>query len=55
VVHNPPFDVWVDTGSTVVRYLTSHDDPRQPVGFLSTDYYASQSNFQFSAGYTYRF
>jgi hypothetical protein len=45
----------VDAGTTVLRYLTTHDDPRQPVGFLSTDYYASQSNFQISAGYSYRF
>ena len=46
----------VDAGTTVVRYLTSHVDPRQPAGdILSTDYYASQSNFQFSTGYTYRF
>jgi hypothetical protein len=46
----------VDAGTTVVRYLTSHTDPRQPPGdILSTDYYTSQSNFQLSTGYTYRF
>ena len=45
-----------DAGTTVVRYLTSHTDPRQPPGdILSTDYYASQSNFQLTTGYTYRF
>jgi hypothetical protein len=48
--------VRVDAGTTVVRYLTSHTDPRQPPGnILSTDYYVSQSNFQISTGYTYRF
>ena len=48
--------VRVDAGTTVVRYLTSHTDPRQPPGdILSTDYYASQSNFQLTTGYTYRF
>jgi hypothetical protein len=46
----------VDAGTTVVRYLTSHTDPRQPAGdILSTDYYVSQSNFQLTTGYTYRF
>jgi hypothetical protein len=45
-----------DAGTTVVRYLTSHIDPRQPPGdILSNDYYVSQSNFQFTTGYTYRF
>jgi hypothetical protein len=46
----------IDAGTTVVRYLTSHTDPRQPPGnILSTDYYVSQSNFQLTTGYTYRF
>jgi hypothetical protein len=46
----------VDAGTTVVRYLTSHTDPRQPPGdILSNDYYVSQSNFQLTTGYTYRF
>lgn len=45
-----------DAGTTVVRYLTGRDDPRQPPGnILSTDYIVSQSNFQISTGYTYRF
>lgn len=45
-----------DAGTTVVRYLTGRDDPRQPPGnILSTDYIVAQSNFQFSTGYTYRF
>ncbi|MGA8035144.1 MAG: hypothetical protein WB985_04165 [Candidatus Acidiferrales bacterium] len=48
--------VRIDAGTTVVRYLTSHTDPRQPAGdILSTDYYVSQSNFQLTTGYTYRF
>lgn len=46
----------VDAGTTVVRYLTGRDDPRQPPGnILSTEYIVSQSNFQLAAGYTYRF
>jgi hypothetical protein len=45
-----------DAGTTVVRYLTGRDDPKQPVGnILSTDYIVAQSNFQFGTGYTYRF
>ncbi len=45
-----------DAGTTVVRYLTSHTDPRQPSGdILSNDFYVSQSNFQIGTGYTYRF
>jgi hypothetical protein len=45
-----------DAGTTVVRYLTGRDDPRQPPGnILSDDYIVAQSNFQFSTGYTYRF
>jgi hypothetical protein len=45
-----------DAGTTVVRYLTGRDDPRQPPGnILSTDYIVSQSNFQIGTGYTYRF
>lgn len=45
-----------DAGTTVVRYLTGRDDPRQPpCNILSSDYIVSQSNFQIGTGYTYRF
>lgn len=53
---SPHSAIRLDAGTTVVRYLTGHDDPRQsPGGILSTDYIVSQSNFQVRTGYTYRF
>ena len=46
----------VSGGTTIVRYLTSHTDPRQPAGnIVSNDYYVSKSNFQIDTGYTFRF
>jgi hypothetical protein len=46
-----------DFGSTLVRYLRDYPNPRiSPIGSLiSTDYYVTQGNFQFSTGYRIRF
>jgi hypothetical protein len=46
-----------DFGSTLVRYLRDFPNPRiSPIGSLiSTDYYVTQGNFQFSTGYRIRF
>ncbi len=46
-----------DVGTTLVRYLTDHTDPRlsQIGNLLSPQYIVTQGNFQFSTGYTYRF
>jgi len=53
---SPHSAIRFDAGTTVVRYLTGRDDPRQPAGnILSTDYIVAQSNFQIGTGYTYRF
>jgi hypothetical protein len=47
----------VDFGTTVVRYLANHPDPTEyPLGsHLSTQYWVTQGNPQFSTSYTYRF
>lgn len=46
-----------DFGSTLVRYLRDYPNPNiSPIGSLiSTDYYVTQGNFQFSTGYRIRF
>jgi hypothetical protein len=46
-----------DVGTTVVRYLSDHPDPKQyPLGSsLSTQYWVTQGNFQIATSYTYRF
>ena len=46
-----------DVGTTLVRYLSDHPDPKPfPLGSsLSTQYYVTQGNFQVSTSYTYRF
>jgi hypothetical protein len=45
-----------DIGTTFVRYLTGHPDPRQlPETVLSTDYIATQGNFHLGSGYVFRF
>jgi len=43
-------------GTTFIHYLTARPDPQQPpVSVLSTDYYVTQGNFQFTTGYVFRF
>jgi len=46
-----------DVGTTLVRYLSDHSDPKQyPLGSnLSTQYIVTQGNFQVATSYTYRF
>jgi hypothetical protein len=46
-----------DVGTTLVRYLTNHQDPHQyQLGsLLSNQYIVTQGNFQISTGYVYRF
>ena len=45
-----------DVGTTLVRYLTGHPDPRQlPISVLSTDYIVTQGNFHLGTGYVFRF
>ncbi len=45
-----------DIGTTFVRYLTGHPDPRQlPQTVLSDDYIATQGNFHLGSGYVFRF
>jgi hypothetical protein len=46
-----------DVGTTVVRYLSDHPDPKEyPLGSsLSTQYWVTQGNLQVSTSYTYRF
>jgi len=45
-----------DIGTTFVRYLTGHPDPRQlPDSVLSTDYIVTQGNFHLGSGYVFRF
>ncbi len=45
-----------DVGTTFVRYLTGHPDPRQlPETVLSTDYIVTQGNFHLGSGYVFRF
>ena len=46
-----------DVGTTLVRYLTDHPDPKPyPLGsWLSTQYWVTQGNFQVATSYTYRF
>jgi hypothetical protein len=45
-----------DIGTTFVRYLAGHPDPRQlPDSVLSTDYIATQGNFHLGSGYVFRF
>lgn len=47
----------IDVGTTLVRYLRDYPNPRiSPLGsIISTDYYVTQGNFQFSTGYRIRF
>jgi hypothetical protein len=54
---NPQSTIRFDFGSTLVRYLRDYPNPRiSPIGSLiSTDYYVTQGNFQFSTGYRIRF
>jgi hypothetical protein len=46
-----------DVGTTLVRYLSDHTDPRvsQIQSLLSNQYIVTQGNFQISTGYVYRF
>jgi hypothetical protein len=45
-----------DAGTTLVRYLTGHPDPRQlPNTVLSGDYIVTQGNFHLGSGYIFRF
>jgi hypothetical protein len=46
-----------DFGTTLVRYLRDYPNPRiSPLGsIISTQYYVTQGNFQFSTGYRLRF
>ena len=45
-----------DIGTTFVRYLTGHPDPRQlPDTVLSSDYIVTQGNFHLGSGYVFRF
>ena len=45
-----------DAGTTLVRYLTGHPDPRQlPQTVLSADYIVTQGNFHLGSGYVFRF
>jgi len=45
----------LDVGSTFVRYLQGLD-PKQPaIGWISSDYYTTQGNFQVAVGYMRRF
>jgi hypothetical protein len=54
---SPQSTIRFDFGSTLVRYLRDYPNPQiSPVGSLiSTDYYVTQGNFQFSTGYRIRF
>lgn len=46
-----------DFGTTLVRYLTDRVDTKftEIGGVISSQYYTTQGNFQFSTGYVYRF
>lgn len=46
-----------DVGTTVVRYLSEHPDPKEfPLGSsLSTQYWVTQGNLQIGTSYTFRF
>jgi hypothetical protein len=45
-----------DIGTTFVRYLSGHPDPRQlPRTVLSDDYITTQGNFHLGSGYVFRF
>lgn len=46
-----------EVGTTLVRYLTNHSDPRisELGSLLSNQYIVTQGNFQISTGYVYRF
>ena len=45
-----------DIGTTMVRYLTGRDDPRQPpVSVLSEKLIATQGSFHVASGYVFRF
>jgi hypothetical protein len=46
-----------DFGTTLVRYLRDYPSPRKSAigSLISTDYYVTQGNFQFSTGYRIRF
>jgi hypothetical protein len=45
-----------DVGTTLVRYLTGHRDPRQlPDSVLPNEYIATQGNFHLGSGYIFRF
>jgi hypothetical protein len=45
-----------DVGTTLVRYLSGHPDPRQlPDSVLSTAYITTQGNFHVGSGYVFRF
>lgn len=45
-----------DAGTTLVRYLTGHPDPRQlPDSVLPNIYIATQGNFHLGSGYIFRF
>jgi hypothetical protein len=57
VYPSPKSTVRFDVGTTLVRYLTDRQDPRvSAIGSrLSTQYIVTQSNFQVSTGYAFRF
>lgn len=47
----------IDVGTTVVRYLSDHPDPKpfELGSSLSTQYWVTQGNLQVATSYTYRF
>ena len=45
----------LDVGTTFVRYLQGVDPKQPPIGWISSDYYATQGNFQVAVGYLHRF
>ena len=57
VYPTPRSAVRFDIGTTLVRYLLDSPNPKiSPIGsIISTDYYATQGNMQFGAGYRIRF
>jgi hypothetical protein len=53
---SPRSTIRFDIGTTFVRYLTGHPDPRQlPDTVLSSDYIVTQGNFHLGSGYVFRF
>ena len=53
---SPRSTIRFDIGTTFVRYLTGHPDPRQlPDTVLSPNYIVTQGNFHLGSGYVFRF